>query len=122
MEVLQPTRLTEEYEDETNEEFQRIEKNFLEERRDEDERRMDEYQRPVKCYQNACAKPRYFDVGDLVMRNRSASKPLEAGKMAIDCRPPKESRLPGHGTPISSRSVSSDRHSLFLFSVVFRFT
>lgn len=82
MEVFHPTQRVEEYEDESNEELLRIEKNFIEERRGAVGRRMAEYQHAVKRYQNARAKPRYFDVGDLVLRDRSERKPLEAGKMA----------------------------------------
>lgn len=48
VEVLQPTRRVEEYEDDANEELLKIEKNFLEERREAARRRIVEYQRVIK--------------------------------------------------------------------------
>lgn len=87
-EVIQPTRRVEEYDDDRNEESLRIEKNFLEERRDGAERRMAEYQRSVRQYHDARVKPRYFQPGDLVLRDRSACKPTEGGKMATNWEGP----------------------------------
>lgn len=87
-EVFQPTRRVEEYEDERNEELLRIEKNFLEERREAADRRMVEYQQSVQHYHDARVKTRYFLLGDLVLRDRSASKPTDGGKMAVNWEGP----------------------------------
>ncbi|XP_031106229.1 uncharacterized protein LOC116010872 [Ipomoea triloba] len=82
VEILNPTRRVQLYDDQTNEETMQIEKNFLEERRDVAERRVAEYQRSVKRYQDARTNPKYFDIGDLVLRDREASQPTSGGKMA----------------------------------------
>ncbi|XP_019184635.1 PREDICTED: uncharacterized protein LOC109179589 [Ipomoea nil] len=66
----------------TNEENLRIEKNFLEERREAASARMVEYQQAVKRYRDRRTRPRTFQVGDLVLRNRQASQPTEGGKFA----------------------------------------
>ena len=54
----------------------------LEERRDAAARRVEEYQKKVKANRDPKTRPRYFQVGDYVLRERQASKPLEGGKLA----------------------------------------
>lgn len=49
---------------------------------------MVEYQRLVRRYHDARVKPRYFYLGDLVLRDRSASKLIEGGIMAINWEGP----------------------------------
>ncbi|XP_019195683.1 PREDICTED: uncharacterized protein LOC109189530 [Ipomoea nil] len=64
-------------------ELDRIEKNFLEERREAASVRMAEYQQTVKRYRDRRTRPRTFQVGDLVLRDRQASQPTEGGKLAV---------------------------------------
>ncbi|XP_031127679.1 uncharacterized protein LOC116029776 [Ipomoea triloba] len=82
IEVLSPTDRTLHYEDQANEQMMQLEKNFLEERRDVAQCRMVEYQRAVKKYHDARVKPKYCDLGDLVLRDRQASQPNQGGKVA----------------------------------------
>ncbi|XP_019160036.1 PREDICTED: uncharacterized protein LOC109156639 [Ipomoea nil] len=73
VEVVEPTHRVRNYSDEGNEESLRIEKNFLEERREAAHARMVEYQQAVKRYWDRRIRPRTFQVGDLVPRDRQAS-------------------------------------------------
>ena len=81
-EVMIPSRRMEEYEAEQNEIQQGTDLNFIEERREAAFCRMENYNRQLKSYHDAKAKPRYFQVGDYVLRRREASQPLEGGKFA----------------------------------------
>ncbi|XP_019150219.1 PREDICTED: uncharacterized protein LOC109147035 [Ipomoea nil] len=45
--------------------------------------RMAEYQQAVKRYRDRRIRPRAFQVGDLVLRDRQASQPTEGGKLVI---------------------------------------
>ncbi|XP_019178351.1 PREDICTED: uncharacterized protein LOC109173565 [Ipomoea nil] len=83
IEVVEPTHRVRDYSDEENEENLRIEKNFFEERREVAYARMVEYQRAVKRYRDRRIRPRTFQVGDLVLRDRRASQPTKGGKFAI---------------------------------------
>ncbi|CAH9139042.1 unnamed protein product [Cuscuta epithymum] len=81
-EVLVPTHRTIHYDPEQNEDNLRAELHFIEERRDLSALRMEEYHRATKRYVDKQAKIRSIEVGDLVLRNREKSKPLEGGKMS----------------------------------------
>ncbi|XP_031107639.1 uncharacterized protein LOC116012276 [Ipomoea triloba] len=81
-EVMIPSRRMEEYDAEQNEIQQRIDLNFIEEKRETAFCRMENYNRQLKSYHDAKAKPRYFQVGDYVLRRREVSQPLEGGKFA----------------------------------------
>ncbi|XP_019161181.1 PREDICTED: uncharacterized protein LOC109157795 [Ipomoea nil] len=83
IEVVEPTHRVHSYSDEENEESLRIEKNFLEERREVACARMVEYQQAVKRYRDWRIRPRAFQVSDLVLRDRQASQPTEGGNFAI---------------------------------------
>ncbi|XP_019197156.1 PREDICTED: uncharacterized protein LOC109191024 [Ipomoea nil] len=83
IEVVEPTHRVRTYSDATNEENLRIEKNFLEERREAASAQMVEYQQAVKRYRDQRTRPRTFQVGDLVLRDRQASQPTEGGKFAV---------------------------------------
>ncbi|XP_031099838.1 uncharacterized protein LOC116004037 [Ipomoea triloba] len=81
-EVMIPSRRMEEYEAEQNEIQQGTDLNFIDERREAAFCRMENYNRQLKSYHDAKAKPMYFQVGDYVLRRREASQPLEGGKFA----------------------------------------
>ncbi|XP_031107130.1 uncharacterized protein LOC116011849 [Ipomoea triloba] len=81
-EVMIPNRRMEEYEAEQNEIQQGTDLNFIDERREVAFCRMENYNRQLKSYHDAKAKPRYFQVADYVLRRREASQPLEGGKFA----------------------------------------
>ncbi|XP_019194065.1 PREDICTED: uncharacterized protein LOC109188017 [Ipomoea nil] len=83
IEVVEPTHRVCTYSDTENEESLRIEKNFLEERREDASARMVEYQQAVKRYRDRRIRPRTFQVGDLVLRDRQASQPAEGGKFVV---------------------------------------
>ncbi|XP_019164437.1 PREDICTED: uncharacterized protein LOC109160615 [Ipomoea nil] len=83
VEVVEPTHRVCTYSDAANEESLRIEKNFLEERREAASVQMVEYQQAVKRYRDRRTRPRTFQVGDLVLRDRQASQPTEGGKFAV---------------------------------------
>ncbi|XP_019184806.1 PREDICTED: uncharacterized protein LOC109179766 [Ipomoea nil] len=83
VEVVEPTYRISHYTDEGNEESLRIEKNFLEERRETAHARIVEYQQAVKRYRDKRIRPRAFQVGDLVLRDRQASRPTEGGKFTV---------------------------------------
>ncbi|XP_019191514.1 PREDICTED: uncharacterized protein LOC109186061 [Ipomoea nil] len=83
IEVVEPTHRVRTYSDAANEENLRIEKNFLEERREAASARMVEYQQAVKRYRDRKTRPRTFQVGDLVLCDRQASQPTEGGKFAV---------------------------------------
>ncbi|VFR02682.1 unnamed protein product [Cuscuta campestris] len=70
------------YEEKGNEEDHLAELNFLEERRMVAEAKMIEYQQAAKAYHDNRVGPRYFQVGDEVLRRREASKPGDGGKLA----------------------------------------
>ncbi|VFQ65252.1 unnamed protein product [Cuscuta campestris] len=65
-----------------NEEDHLAELNLVEERRMAAEVRMSTYQQVVKKYHDNKVGPRYFQVGDEVLRRREASKPGDGGKLA----------------------------------------
>ncbi|XP_019150529.1 PREDICTED: uncharacterized protein LOC109147322 [Ipomoea nil] len=83
IEVVEPTHRVRTYSDTENEESLRIEKNFLEERREAASAQMVEYQQAVKRYRDRRIRPQTFQVGDLVLRDRQASQPAEGGKFAV---------------------------------------
>ncbi|VFR02827.1 unnamed protein product [Cuscuta campestris] len=70
------------YEEKGNEENHLAELNLLEERRMVAEAKMTEYQQAAKAYHDNKVGPRYFQVGDEVLRRREASKPGDGGKLA----------------------------------------
>ncbi|VFQ71079.1 unnamed protein product [Cuscuta campestris] len=70
------------YEEKGNEEDHLAELNLLEERRMVAEAKIMEYQQAAKAYHDNKVGPRYFQVGDEVLRRREASKPGEGGKLA----------------------------------------
>ncbi|VFQ59321.1 unnamed protein product [Cuscuta campestris] len=70
------------YEEKGNEEDHLAELNLLEERRMVAEAKMIEYQQAAKAYHDNKVGPRYFQVGDEVLRRREASKPSDGGKLA----------------------------------------
>ncbi|VFQ82308.1 unnamed protein product [Cuscuta campestris] len=70
------------YEEKGNEEDHLAELNLLEERRMVAEAKMIEYQQAAKTYHDNKVGPRYFQVGDEVLRRREASKPSDCGKLA----------------------------------------
>ncbi|VFQ68976.1 unnamed protein product [Cuscuta campestris] len=70
------------YEEKGNEENHLAELNLLEERRMVAEAKMMEYQQAAKAYHDNKVGPRYFRVGDEVLRRREASKPGDEGKLA----------------------------------------
>ncbi|VFQ79434.1 unnamed protein product [Cuscuta campestris] len=70
------------YEEKGNEEDHLAELNLLEERRMVAEAKMIEYQQAAKAYHDNKVGPRYFQVGDEVLRRREASKPGDGGKLA----------------------------------------
>ncbi|VFQ82001.1 unnamed protein product [Cuscuta campestris] len=70
------------YEEKGNEEDHLAELNLLEERRMIAEAKMIEYQQAAKAYHDNKVGPRYFQVGDEVLRRREASKPGDGGKLA----------------------------------------
>lgn len=59
-----------------------VDMEFHDEIRDRATIRIAEYQQAVKDYHDARVFPRYFQVRDQVLREREASRPLEAGKFA----------------------------------------
>ncbi|XP_019149888.1 PREDICTED: uncharacterized protein K02A2.6-like [Ipomoea nil] len=82
VEVIIPSRRVEEFESEQNELHQRVDLNFLDEKREAAFCKMENYGRQLKSYHDAKVRPRYFQVGDLVLRRREASQPLEGEKFA----------------------------------------
>ncbi|XP_019179926.1 PREDICTED: uncharacterized protein LOC109175129 [Ipomoea nil] len=82
VEVIIPSRRVEEFESEQNELHQRVDLNFLDEEREAAFCKMENYSCQLKSYHDAKVRPRYFQVGDLVLRRREASQPLEGGKFA----------------------------------------
>ncbi|XP_019176175.1 PREDICTED: uncharacterized protein LOC109171578 [Ipomoea nil] len=82
VEVIIPSRRVEEFESEQNELHQMVDLNFLDEKREAAFCKMENYGRQLKSYHDAKVRPRYFQVGDLVLRRREASQPLEGGKFA----------------------------------------
>ncbi|VFR01445.1 unnamed protein product [Cuscuta campestris] len=65
-----------------NEEDHLAELNLVEERRMAAEVKMSTYQQVVKKYHDNKVGPRYFQVGDEVLRRREASRPGNGGKLA----------------------------------------
>ncbi|VFQ91465.1 unnamed protein product [Cuscuta campestris] len=70
------------YEEKGNEEDHLAELNLLEEKRMVAEAKMMEYQQAAKAYHDNKVGPRYFQMGNEVLRRREASKPGEEGKLA----------------------------------------
>ncbi|XP_031120385.1 uncharacterized protein LOC116023521 [Ipomoea triloba] len=82
IEAWLPTTRERNYDPEVNDEMQGTELNFIDEKRDMAARRLIEYQRNAKVAHDGRVNPRYFQVGDLVLRRREASKPTDHGKFA----------------------------------------
>ncbi|CAH9077215.1 unnamed protein product [Cuscuta europaea] len=81
-EVLLPMYRMMHFDPERNKDALRAELHFIEERRDLATRRMEEYQRATQRYFDKQVKTQSVEVGDLVLRKREKSKPLESGKLA----------------------------------------
>ncbi|VFQ62952.1 unnamed protein product [Cuscuta campestris] len=77
-----PTFREAEYSEEENNESHMAELNMVEERRAMAKMKMMEYQQTVKAYHDNKVGPRYFQVGDEVLRRGEASKPGDGGKLA----------------------------------------
>ncbi|VFQ98945.1 unnamed protein product [Cuscuta campestris] len=77
-----PTFRESNYEPQQNEEDHLAELNLVEERRMAAEVKMSTYQQVVKKYHDNKVGPRYFQVGDEVLRRREASRPGDGGKLA----------------------------------------
>ncbi|VFQ84430.1 unnamed protein product [Cuscuta campestris] len=77
-----PTFRESRYQPQQNEEDYLAELNLVEERRMAAEVKMSTYQQVVKKYHDNKVGPRYFQVGDEVLRRREASKPGDGGKLA----------------------------------------
>ncbi|VFQ68918.1 unnamed protein product [Cuscuta campestris] len=71
-----------------NEEDHLAELNLVEERRMAAEVKMSTYQQVVKKYHDNKVGPRYFQVGDEVLRRREASRPGDGGKLAKNLEGP----------------------------------
>ncbi|XP_019159996.1 PREDICTED: uncharacterized protein LOC109156598 [Ipomoea nil] len=67
VEVIIPSRRVEEFESEQNELHQRVDLNFLDEKRKAAFCKMENYGRQLKSYHDAKVRPRYFQVSDLVL-------------------------------------------------------
>ncbi|VFQ67978.1 unnamed protein product [Cuscuta campestris] len=77
-----PTFRESNYQPQQNEEDHLAEFNLVEERRMAAEVKMSTYQKVVKKYHDNKVGPRYFQVGDEVLRRREASRPGDGGKLA----------------------------------------
>ncbi|VFQ99529.1 unnamed protein product [Cuscuta campestris] len=77
-----PTFRESSYQPQKNEEDHLAELNLVEERRMAAEVKMSTYQQVVKKYHDNKVGPRYFQVGDEVLRRREASRPGDRGKLA----------------------------------------
>ncbi|XP_019176184.1 PREDICTED: uncharacterized protein LOC109171588 [Ipomoea nil] len=81
-EVVIPSRWEEDYDPDTNEEHHRIDLHMIDDRREAAAIRAENYQRQTKAYHDKRVRPRYFQVGDYVLRRREASQPQAGGKFA----------------------------------------
>ncbi|VFQ79193.1 unnamed protein product [Cuscuta campestris] len=77
-----PTLRESNYQPQQNEKDHLAELNLVEERRMAAEVKMSTYQQVVKKYHDNKVGPRYFQVGDEVLRRREASRPGDGGKLA----------------------------------------
>ncbi|VFQ62002.1 unnamed protein product [Cuscuta campestris] len=77
-----PTFRESNYQPQQNEEDHLAELNLVEERRMAAKVKMSTYQQVVKKYHDNKVGPRYFQVGDEVLRRREASRPGDGGKLA----------------------------------------
>ncbi|VFQ88657.1 unnamed protein product [Cuscuta campestris] len=77
-----PTFRESNYQPQQNEEDHLAELNLVEERRMAAEVKMSTYQQVVMKYHDNKVGPRYFQVGDEVLRRREASRPGDGGKLA----------------------------------------
>ncbi|VFQ97264.1 unnamed protein product [Cuscuta campestris] len=77
-----PTFRESNYQPQQNEDDHLAELNLVEERRMAAEVRMSTYQQVVKKYHDNKVGPRYFQVGDEVLRRREVSRPGDGGKLA----------------------------------------
>ncbi|VFQ69005.1 unnamed protein product [Cuscuta campestris] len=77
-----PTFWESNYQPQQNEEDHLAELNLVEERRMALEVKMSTYQQVVKKYHDNKVGPRYFQVGDEVLRRREESRPDDGGKLA----------------------------------------
>ncbi|VFQ90686.1 unnamed protein product [Cuscuta campestris] len=82
-----PTFRESNYQPQQNEEDHLAELNLVEERRMAAEVKMSTYQQVVKKYHDNKVGPRYFQVGDEVLRRREASRPGDGGKLEKLGRP-----------------------------------
>ncbi|VFQ61758.1 unnamed protein product [Cuscuta campestris] len=83
-----PTFRESNYQPQQNEEDHLAELNLVEEQRMAAEVKMSTYQQVVKKYHDNKVGPRYFQVGDEVLRRREASRPGDGGKLAINWEGP----------------------------------
>ncbi|XP_019184571.1 PREDICTED: uncharacterized protein LOC109179516 [Ipomoea nil] len=80
VEVITPASRNTRFQPGQNDEDLRVELNFVQERREAARRNIAIYQQAIKRYHDARTCPRNFQVGDLVLRRREASKPLQGGQ------------------------------------------
>ncbi|VFQ74019.1 unnamed protein product [Cuscuta campestris] len=83
-----PTFRESNYQPQQNKEDHLAELNLVEERRMAAEVKMSTYQQVVKKYHDNKVGPRYFQVGDEVLRRREASRPGDGGKLARNWEDP----------------------------------
>ncbi|VFQ68756.1 unnamed protein product [Cuscuta campestris] len=88
-----PTFRESNYQPQQNEEDHLAELNLVEERRMAAEVKMSTYQQVVKKYHDNKVGPRYFQVGDEVLRRREASRPGDGGKLAKNWEGPYRVRV-----------------------------
>ncbi|XP_019176170.1 PREDICTED: uncharacterized protein LOC109171572 [Ipomoea nil] len=77
-----PTAREREFDPDNNDEMMTVELDTVDERREQVAKRIIEYQKKAKAYHDARVRPRYFQVGDFVLRKREANRPLEGGKLS----------------------------------------
>ncbi|XP_031095229.1 uncharacterized protein LOC115999523 [Ipomoea triloba] len=77
-----PTSRERGYDEANNERMMIAELDAVEERREVAARRIVEYQNKIKQSRDLRVRPRYFQVGDYVLRERKASRPNDGGKFA----------------------------------------
>ncbi|XP_019160737.1 PREDICTED: uncharacterized protein LOC109157290 [Ipomoea nil] len=81
-EVAIPPYRAQVYDPDMNEDNHKIELHPINEKRETATTRAENYQRQAKAYHDKRVRPRYFQVGDYVLRRHEASQPLEGGKFA----------------------------------------
>ncbi|XP_019175786.1 PREDICTED: uncharacterized protein LOC109171110 [Ipomoea nil] len=70
------------YDPDLNEQHHAADLHLIDDRREEAMARAENYQRQTKAYHDSRVRPRYFQVGDYVLRRREASRPQDGGKFA----------------------------------------